>query len=158
MCPEITPIPVPMFVAAAGGPDDEAPDRDQSALSPIGAQPRVLIVEDEGLVAINMESALAEAGFHVVAVVDTENDAVLAAQRLKPDVILMDITLREGNGISAAKTIQAASQVCVIFVSGNSDPNTLIAIGQMPASGFIRKPFLTERFAGLVRGAMTKKN
>jgi DNA-binding NarL/FixJ family response regulator len=116
----------------------------------------LLIAEDEGLVAMNMENALVEAGFRVLGIVDTEADVIEAALRLKPDVIVMDITLREGNGITAARRIQDSLRVRIVFVSGNSDPSTLAAAREIRSSGFIRKPFLTDGFADLVRDAVRR--
>ena len=122
------------------------------------ANRRVLIVEDEGLVAMGMERALAEAGFDVIEIVDTESDAVDAAGRLQPDVILVDVKLREGDGISAAIAIQKLFKTVIVFVSGNSDSATLArAKGANPA-GFIRKPFIAEQFGKLVEDALRAKN
>ena len=115
---------------------------------------RFLIVEDEALVAMNMEAALIEAGFEVLGTIDTEADAVAAAVKLRPDVIIMDITLREGDGIQAARAIGKQFQVPIVFVSGNSDPRTLAAASALKPAGFIRKPFVTERFASLVMNAI----
>jgi DNA-binding NarL/FixJ family response regulator len=122
------------------------------------APQRILIVEDEALVAMNMESALTEDGFDILGPVDNEADAVAAAIRLKPDAILMDITLRDGDGISAARSILKDLATRIIFVSGNSDPMTLAAAQQLKPAGFIRKPFVTDRLASLVRNALTEKN
>ena len=102
---EIWPSPTICFWSGARRAERRQPD-DMRRGADVGLNPSVLIVEDEGLVAMNMESALAEAGFRVLGIVDTEADAIDAALRLKPDVILMDITLREGDGICAARTIQ----------------------------------------------------
>lgn len=118
---------------------------------------RVLIVEDEALVAMNMESALAEDGFDILGIVDNEADAVATAIRLKPHAILMDITLRDGDGISAARSILKGLVTRIIFVSGNSDPVTLAAAQQLKPAGFIRKPFVTDRLADLVRNALKEK-
>ena len=118
----------------------------------------VLIVEDEGLVALNIEGALTEAGFNVVGIVDTEDEAVTAAQELRPDVILLDITLREGDGISAARRIQQSTNSKIIFVSGNWDPRTLAEAGEVLPAGFIRKPFVTDSLAKAVRDAIKPKN
>lgn len=145
--------PVRSFAAAAGEPDEGAAGGGKRAGE--GANnARVLIVEDESLVAMNMELALVEAGFRVVAVVDTEKDAIAAAQRLKPDIVLMDIALREGDGIAAAAEIYRMLRLPVIFVTGNTDMRTLRAIRQVPSSGLIRKPFISERLAALVRDAV----
>ena len=154
---ETWPSPTFVFGPMSGEPNDGAPNGMRQGADG-SLNPKVLIVEDEGLVAMNIESALAEAGFRVLAVVDTEAEAIDAALRLKPDVILMDITLREGNGISAAQAIQRQLNVHIVFVSGNSDPATLAAARQTRSSGFIRKPFLTDRLASLVREAITAKN
>ena len=102
----------------------------------------VLIVEDESLVALDMERALSEAGYDVVAVVDTERDAIAEAARLEPDLVLMDIALREGDGIAAAVAIRRRRDVPVIFVSGNTDPATLARVAQAQSAGFVRKPFI----------------
>lgn len=119
---------------------------------------RVLIVEDEGLVALNIEGTLTEAGFEVVGIVDTEDEAVAAAQQLRPDVILLDITLRQGDGISAGRRIKRSTDIKIIFVSGNSDPRTLAAADAVEPAGFIRKPFVTESLAKFVSDAIAAKN
>jgi DNA-binding NarL/FixJ family response regulator len=119
---------------------------------------RVLIVEDEALVALNIEGALTEAGFDVVGTFDTEHEAVNAAQQLRPDLVILDITLSEGDGISAAKKIQQSTSSKIIFVSGNSDPRTLSAAYGVQPAGFIRKPFVTESFAKFVIDALALKN
>jgi DNA-binding NarL/FixJ family response regulator len=119
---------------------------------------RVLIVEDEALVALNIEGALIEAGFDVVGTFDTEHEAVNAAQQLRPDLVILDITLSEGDGISAAKKIQQLTSAKIIFVSGNSDPRTLSAAYGVQPAGFIRKPFATETFAKFVIEALALKN
>ena len=106
---------VVLMAAASDGTGQEAPDSPQRGTG-AGLNPRVLIVEDEALVAMNIESALAEAGFDVLGTVDTEADAVAAAERMRPDVILIDITLRDGDGISAAKTIQEKLKTRIIFM------------------------------------------
>jgi len=154
---DILPSPTFIFSAASGERDNDTPDGAHWNVD-VGPNPTLLIVEDEGLVAMNMESALAESGFRVLAVVDTEAEAVEAALRLRPDVILMDITLREGNGIAAAKAIQSTLNVHIVYVSSNSDPTTLAAVQQTKFSGFIRKPFVTSRLEGLVREAIKPKN
>ena len=148
--------PVHLFAASSGEPNEGDPHSDKRA-SEVTKNARVLIVEDESLVAMNMELTLVEAGFRVVAVVDTEKDAIEAAQRLRPDVVLMDVTLRDGDGIVAAAEIYRMLQLPVIFVTGNTDMRTLNAIKQVPSSGLIRKPFVSDRLAALVHDAVAGK-
>ena len=156
---QFTQVERPNVVAMSGGsgPAHE-PFGSKKDETDVGVQRRVLIAEDEGLVALNIETALSEAGFDVLEIVDTEADAVAAAERLRPDVIILDITLREGSGISAANAIKRISSIPIIFVSGNSDPATLASASDVKPAAFIRKPFVTERFATLVADALNRNN
>jgi two-component system, response regulator PdtaR len=131
---------------------EQAPGSSQSLRT--GAPKRILIVEDEALIAMDMTLALSQGGFEVLGTVDTEADAVDANKRLQPDVILMDITLRAGSGISAARAIMESSAALVIFVSGNSDPQTLRAVRALGAVAFIRKPFAGDELPQLVANAL----
>jgi two-component system, response regulator PdtaR len=154
--PAWPPLAVSGAVAAAAGKDEKsAPSgRQASTDKPL----RVLIVEDEGLVALNIQSALADAGFEIVGIVDTEVDAIAAAQKLQPDVIVMDIVLREGSGIAAARSLMGQVKSHIVFVSGNSDPTTLAAASEVRPAAFIRKPFVTENLATLVLNAVKARN
>lgn len=116
---------------------------------------RVLIVEDEALVAMDIEDALNGSGFDVVGIVDNEGEAVETAIRLKADVVLMDITLREGDGISATRALMARSDAAIIFVSANSDPATLEAAMALKPAAFIRKPFVAHDLPRLVEDALS---
>lgn len=142
---------------SSGGPPHEPFDSKGDDTN-LGVHLRVVIAEDEGLVALNIETALTEAGFDVLGTVDTEADVIAAVERLRPDLVILDITLREGSGISAAKAIKRISAIPIIFVSGNSDPVTLAAASDVEPAAFIRKPFVTERLATLVAGAVAGKN
>ena len=149
----------PFFLMAAIPGDGGDETHGSSGPAPDAAPPlRVLIVEDEGLVAMNIESALTEAGFKVMGIVDTEADAVAAAERLQPDVVVMDVTLGEGNGISAGKAIVEKIKARIVFVSGNSDPRTLAEAEKVSPGAFIRKPFATDRLARLIEDALATKN
>ena len=80
---------------------------------------RIMIVEDEPLVAFDNEHMLGEAGYEVVATVDTLADAVRYLETEKLDLVLSDIKLRgEGDGTDVAREA-AKHGVTVLFVSGN---------------------------------------
>jgi DNA-binding NarL/FixJ family response regulator len=69
----------------------------------------VLIVEDEALVALDMCEFLSEAGYEVVGLVATEQDAVRKARELQPDLIIMDLKLKGGgNGLRASRRINTS--------------------------------------------------
>ena len=97
---------------------------------------RILIVEDEPLVAFDNEHLLSEAGYEVVATVDTLADATRVIQEEELDLILTDIKLNgDGDGMDVAR-IAAAKSVPVLFVSGNcpAEAHTL-------GLGCLAKPF-----------------
>ena len=80
---------------------------------------RILVVEDEPLVAFDNEYMLGEAGYEVVATVDNLADAVRVIGEKELDLVLTDITLRgEGDGLDVARAA-AAKTVPVLFVTGN---------------------------------------
>ena len=80
---------------------------------------RILIVEDEPLIAFDNEYSLGEAGYEVVSTVDTLADAVRVLAEQEVDLVLSDIKLRgDGDGIDVARAA-AAKNVPVLFVTGN---------------------------------------
>lgn len=97
---------------------------------------RIMIVEDEPLVAFDNEVMLAEAGYTVVATVDNLASAVETLDKAEVDLILSDISLAgEGSGIDLAREAQRRS-IPVLFVTGHVPPEApLLAIGTL------RKPY-----------------
>ncbi|MBP2314650.1 response regulator [Azospirillum soli] len=110
---------------------------------------RVLIIEDEPLIVLDLRSILTELGCTVCAVAGTADEAVAAAKRHTPDLILADIRLPGPvDGIDAVKMIQTIRPVPVLFVTGNW--RELRARG-LPDAMAIGKPFLP----GVLRQAIT---
>src|SRR5262245_7988762 len=94
-------------------------DRDDGAL-PVAAS--ILIVEDEGIVARDLEETLTRLGYNVSGVAPEGAQAVSMAQRLQPELVVMDVSLRgELDGIQAARLIQQRSPVPIIFLTGHRD-------------------------------------
>lgn len=80
---------------------------------------RILVVEDEPLVAFDNEHLLSDAGYEVVGTVDSLAEALEVLEREELHLILSDVTLRgEGDGVDLARAA-AAKQVPVLFVTGN---------------------------------------
>lgn len=96
---------------------------------------RLLLVEDEALVAFDTEHFLGEAGFEVIATVDSVAHAlgVIAAEDL--DLVLVDLSLADGSGIEVARAANARG-VQVLFVTGNC-PGDARAL----AAGCLSKPY-----------------
>lgn len=104
---------------------------------------RVLIVEDEMLIALTTKLFLEQLGHEVVGRTNEGPNAVSLAHRTLPDLVLMDITLQgPETGISAARRILAGEgNSRVIFMTAHTDPATLSSAKSAGAAGFLFKPF-----------------
>ncbi len=88
--------------------------------------PRILIVEDEFIVSMEMETALAEAGFAVVGVANTADQAVQYATRERPDLVIMDIRLiGQRDGIDTLLRSAAARAYAAYSPTAHRDAQTL---------------------------------
>ena len=87
---------------------------------------RILIVEDEALIAEHMRERLTQLGALVVDVVDSGPDALISAQWKRPELVLMDIELKGTmTGTDTAVEIRKLRAIPVIFLTGNSDWATI---------------------------------
>ena len=102
---------------------------------------RILIVEDEFIVAEDMKSELLSLHYEVPGVVNTGEDAVLKALELKPDLILMDIHLKDKmTGIEAAAKIRKTIDIPVVFLTAYVDESTLSEASEVQPYGYLQKP------------------
>ena len=103
---------------------------------------RILIVEDEFAVAMELEDHLGALGYTVVDHVMTGAEAVERAADTEPDLVLMDVHL-DGpmDGVEAARTIRASQSVPVVFVTAYSDDETLQRATETTPYGYVVKPF-----------------
>ena len=108
-------------------------------------RPRVLVVEDELIVAADLAARLARMSYEVVGSATTAEAAIAKAAELRPDVILMDIVLRgDGDGITAAQVIREDLDIPVVFVTSHSDETTLARARATDPHGYVLKPFHDE--------------
>jgi two-component system, cell cycle sensor histidine kinase and response regulator CckA len=108
----------------------------------VSAPLRVLIVEDESLVALDLEERLLKLGYEVSAVVDNGADALLYARAMKFDLVLMDIHIRgETDGIQIAANLRETTDVPVIFLTAHADEVTLDRARLTEPFGYLLKPF-----------------
>ncbi len=98
---------------------------------------RILVIEDDALIAMFLADLLSAMGHEVCAIVETETDAVAAAARCRPDMMIVDANLREGSGAAAVAQILAWRFVPHFFVTG--DPYQVQAFA--PAAIILHKPF-----------------
>jgi two-component system, cell cycle sensor histidine kinase and response regulator CckA len=116
---------------------------------------RVLIVEDERITAMDLEEALRQRGYEVVDVVTRGEEVVERALQAAPDIILMDIRL-EGrlDGIEAAHQVRSELELPVVFLTANSDPETIRRIHETGARGYLIKPFNDDELPGVLEAAV----
>jgi two-component system, response regulator PdtaR len=102
---------------------------------------RVLVVEDEMLLALDYARALEDWGFVPLGPAATADEAVATFEREGADAVTMDLRLAEGsNGIDAARRIAAIAPVPIVFVTGNADGDSLVAMREVEPAAILRKP------------------
>jgi PAS domain S-box-containing protein len=103
---------------------------------------KILIVEDEWIVAKSIKKILEHYGYEVLSIVDTGEDAIKKSRELKPHIILMDIVLKgKIDGIDAAIEIKKQFNIPVIYLTANADENTFERAKISEPFGYIVKPF-----------------
>ncbi len=103
---------------------------------------RVMIVEDESVVALEIEDRLQRLGYTVCAVTPSGEKAIELARETNPDLILMDIYLSgKIDGIEAAEAIRKEQDIPIIFLTAYSDPSTVERAKQVGPFAYIVKPF-----------------
>ena len=106
------------------------------------AKTSVLVVEDESIVAKDIQNSLKKLGYAVPSVENSGEDAIDAAGVHRPDLILMDIMLKgEISGIEAAEQIKKRYQIPIIFLTAYADESTLSKAKVTEPYGYIIKPF-----------------
>lgn len=105
-------------------------------------KPRILVVEDESIVAIDLSHTLTSLGYTVIDAVGTGEKALKVLETQRPDLVLMDIQLRgELDGIQVAERIQTGLRIPVIYLSAYSDAKTLARAKLTEPYGYIMKSF-----------------
>jgi len=114
---------------------------------------RVLIIEDESIIALDLENLVAELGHKVVGSAATKDEAVTKARTQKPGLVLADINLGEGgSGIDAVTEILRTFDIPVIFITAY--PERLLT-GERPEPTYlITKPFLPETVQATIGQAL----
>jgi two-component system, response regulator PdtaR len=104
---------------------------------------KVLIVEDEAIIAMYLELLVEKFGHQVCAIASSAAEAIAHAAAHRPDVALMDIRLANGSsGLDAAREIYARHHIRCIFLSGNLDGATRAAVSACQPIDFVGKPIL----------------
>lgn len=103
---------------------------------------RILIVEDDMIIAANISVQLSNLGYEVMGIETRGEEAILHARANTPDIILLDINLKGAiNGIEAAIEIQKSKRIPIIYLTANSDEATFTKAKATHPYAFISKPF-----------------
>jgi CheY-like chemotaxis protein len=115
---------------------------------------RVLVVEDEFFLAVQIEEWLREDGLDVVDVVHTAEEAIAVAEAERPDLVIMDIRLAsETDGITAAREILHRTGIRCIFATAFADAATRERGEPARPFAWLRKPFTADALLGAVKTA-----
>ena len=118
---------------------------------------RILVVEDEFITATDIAHHLGEMGFTVPAIVDNGEDAIVKAGELRPNLILMDITLIGGmTGIEAAAQIRDLYRIPVIILTAHSEQSMMERALYSNPYGYIVKPFDPSNLRASIEMALYK--
>src|ERR1041384_4480884 len=108
----------------------------------VAPQKRLLVVEDECIVAFDLTVALEELGYTVVATAASSEEALRAAVEQCPDLVLMDINLAgRTDGIEAGCALRARHHIPLVYLTANVDSTTLSRALATEPDGYLVKPY-----------------
>ena len=116
----------------------------------------ILIVEDESIIAMEIESYIIKLGYTVIDICSSENDAYKKALEDEVDLILMDIFLREGDGIDAAKRIKRHKEIPIIFLTAHMDEKSIERSLEVDPVAYLTKPFNRQELFAAIKIALSK--
>ncbi len=119
----------------------------------------ILIVEDESIVALELESRLIDLGYSICGIVSSGADAINITVSQKPDLILMDINIKgQIDGVETAEKIKEIIDIPIIFLTAFTDSNTLQRAKITEPYGYIVKPFEERELHTSIEIALYKHN
>jgi two-component system, response regulator PdtaR len=117
--------------------------------------PRILIVEDDVLIASQMEAALTDDGFEIAGMATTGKEALQLAEAQSPMLVVMDIRLAgDRDGIDIALELYRLHGIRCIFASAHSDDYTRQRAVPAAPLGWLQKPYMMASLTAMVRAAL----
>lgn len=117
----------------------------------------ILIVEDEAIVAFNLQQRLSHMGYHVPDVAVSGSETLALVSKARPDLILMDIHIEGAmDGIDVASLIHETSPVPVIYLTAYSEDSTLERARQTKPYGYLIKPFSERELHATIQMALER--
>ncbi len=116
------------------------------------AKKRIAIVEDEGIVAMDISKCLTSLGYDVLFVSDSGEKVLEIVENSLPDLILMDVELKgKLNGLETAKILREKYPIHIVFLTAFEDETTLNRIGELSPDGYLVKPFEDEHLQNTLK-------
>ncbi len=116
---------------------------------------KILLIEDDPAIVENLSAFLKEEGFEVSAA-DGQTKAMEILESGRPDLILLDVTLAEGNGYSACTAIKMKYDIPVIFLTALGDEFSVVTGLDMGADDYISKPFRPRELVSRMRSVLRR--
>jgi CheY-like chemotaxis protein len=118
---------------------------------------RIMVVEDEGVVALQIQEALQAMGYEVPVVALSGEEALAKLLETEPDLVLMDIKLKGGlSGIETAKRLRHRLDVPVVYLTAFSDAETLEQAQLTEPYGYVLKPFEEKSLHAIIQMSLLK--
>lgn len=118
---------------------------------------KIMIVEDESIIAFNMQQRLMHLGYEVPVIVDSGNEALRVAQDERPDLVLMDIRIKgDIDGIETAARLREVSPVPVVYLTAYSEDLTLVRARATRPYGYLLKPFQEREMHATIQMALER--
>ena len=121
------------------------------------AKAKILVVEDEGIVAQDIQTSLNSLGYDVPAIAFSGEEAIEKAEQTHPDLALMDIVLPGAmDGIEAGEEIRSRFNIPIVYLTAYADDDTLRRAKATAACGYILKPFEDKELRANIEMALYK--
>jgi signal transduction histidine kinase len=122
-----------------------------------GAAPKILIVEDEGIVARDLQQSLIEMGYDAYAIAASAEEAMASASAVPPDVVLMDIRIKgKYDGIQAAAALKQKNVVNVIYLTAHADDDMVDRAKRTEPQGYLLKPVKMPELRSMIEVVLYK--
>jgi CheY-like chemotaxis protein len=119
--------------------------------------PRILVVEDEAIVAIDLQCQLRKLGYDVPDPVSSGDRALLTIEESRPDLVLMDINIEgELDGIATASRIPADYRIPVIYLTAHSDASVVSRASETRPFGYLLKPYSERELHALIQVSLAR--
>ncbi len=116
---------------------------------------KILLIEDDPAIVENLSAFLKEEGFEVISV-NGQQKALEQLEICRPQLILLDVTLTEGNGYSACTAIKAKYEIPIIFLTALGDEFSVVTGLDMGADDYISKPFRPRELVSRMRSVLRR--